>query len=172
MPKVGAFFWDRVDRTEGCWVWMGARVSKGYGNLWHGGKSISAHRHAWELTVGPIPPGMHVLHHCDNPPCVRPDHLWLGTNRENQIDSRDKGRRAHLASRLPYQTCEHCGARFRVSNLTRPRRYCGRACIARLTPENLVAIRSELAVGVSQAALAREYQVSAMTIWTIAVGRR
>jgi hypothetical protein len=108
MPPKGsaAPFWSRVDTSGDCWEWQGARVSKGYGSLAIEGRAATAHRRSWELTYGPIPTGMHVLHRCDNPPCVRPDHLWLGTNTENVYDSMAKGRRDHLTgSRLPPSTC-------------------------------------------------------------------
>lgn len=90
-------FWSRVSRNpDGCWEWRRARISSGYGNF--GGSTDGrrwmklAHRHAWEITNGPIPLGMVVLHRCDNPPCVRPDHLSLGTMRDNTADMIQKGR--------------------------------------------------------------------------------
>jgi hypothetical protein len=85
-------FWTRIDKSGKCWVWQGARCSKGYGSLGFKRKIVSAHRLAYELTHGPIPTGMHVLHHCDNPPCCNPDHLWLGTNADNVADRHRKGR--------------------------------------------------------------------------------
>ena len=86
-------FWSKVNKTDGCWEWTGARTAPG----WHGvvrtaGRKVVAHRFAWELENGPVPDGLRVLHHCDNPACVRADHLWLGTQRENMIDASAKGR--------------------------------------------------------------------------------
>lgn len=90
--------WQRVfGRTvvdaNGCWVHTNERTSKGYARLDIDGKHHRAHRVAWQLVNGPIPEGMVVCHACDNPPCVRPDHLWLGTVQDNNADMAAKGRR-------------------------------------------------------------------------------
>ena len=91
-------FWDKVDiRGPGeCWEWIGARHSlpSNYGFM-HGGPLYShrwamAHRLSWEIHHGPIPDGLAVLHHCDNPPCVNPAHLYIGTSADN---ARDRGER-------------------------------------------------------------------------------
>lgn len=84
-----------TERTPGCWLWRGTIQTTGYGQIRVGqrGPVYLAHRLAWELANGPIPKGMLVLHHCDNPPCVRPDHLFLGTHRDNALDCIAKGRR-------------------------------------------------------------------------------
>lgn len=87
-------FWPRVDKSGDCWVWIGGRIPQGYGAVWVDGRNHPAHRVAWELTIGPIPPGLFVLHHCDNMPCVRPSHLWLGTQLDNMADKAQKGRAA------------------------------------------------------------------------------
>lgn len=85
-------FWSKVDRSADCWLWTGARTPTGYGAL-HGQERL-APRMAWTLSVGPIPMGLQVLHRCDNPPCVNPDHLWLGTQQDNMADMIAKGRAA------------------------------------------------------------------------------
>ncbi len=87
-------FWDRVSkRPSGCWEWTKGRNHKGYGCFHPGsGLTIMPHRFSWELHFGPIPDGLHVLHHCDNPPCVRPSHLFLGTSHDNHLDMVAKGR--------------------------------------------------------------------------------
>ena len=87
-------FWPKVEVSEeGCWPWTGAVNEDGYGLVWDG-RAVQAHRVAWRLTFGPIPEGIHVLHHCDNPPCQRPDHLFLGTHKMNMEDRQAKGRQA------------------------------------------------------------------------------
>jgi len=77
---------------SGCWEFIGARDSKGYGRIWHEGNTIMAHRACWIVTNGPIPVGIFVLHKCDNPPCCNPDHLRLGTADDNTQDMLAKGR--------------------------------------------------------------------------------
>lgn len=91
-PRQTSLFWERVEKTDGCWLWTGHRNAQGYGTLWFHGNSWRAHRLAWHLTNSGVPEGLDVLHHCDNPPCVRPDHLFLGTDRDNVDDRERKGR--------------------------------------------------------------------------------
>jgi len=77
---------------QGCWEWSGYRVPAGYGRVQWQGKQQSVHRLAWEAIYGPIENGLWVLHHCDNPPCFRWDHLFLGTPSDNTRDALNKGR--------------------------------------------------------------------------------
>ena len=96
-------FWAKVERGQECWIWTGAR-RKGrfqYGRFLLDGKARLAHRIAWQLTNGPIPDGMCVLHRCDNPPCVNPEHLFLGTHADNMLDCSAKGR-LPAAQGVPY----------------------------------------------------------------------
>jgi hypothetical protein len=90
-------FEARVDKSNptGCWMWTGGKIPMGYGQLWPKGSkgvAISAHRYSWILHRGEIPEGIYVLHHCDTPACVNPDHLFLGTARDNKLDCLKKGR--------------------------------------------------------------------------------
>lgn len=79
-------------QPNGCWVWTGNTNKKGYGLLSVGGRNRSCHRLVYAEQHGKIPDGLCVLHRCDNPPCINPDHLFLGTNAENNQDKIDKGR--------------------------------------------------------------------------------
>ncbi len=89
---IGEWFWQRVQITDHCWLWTGAHITSGYGHFEVNGHHYLAHRTAWELAHGPIPAGLIVCHRCDNPTCVRPDHLFIGTQSDNIHDMITKGR--------------------------------------------------------------------------------
>lgn len=87
-------FWSNVEKfDEGCWEWTAAKNNEGYGLTSHNGQLQLTHRLSWEMHYGPVPDGLFVCHHCDNPLCVRPEHLFTGTNGDNMKDMYKKGRR-------------------------------------------------------------------------------
>jgi hypothetical protein len=89
-------FWRKVDRRghNECWPWLGGLQGKGYGQFYRAKHHpVGAHRFSWELANGrPVPPGLQVMHSCDNPPCVNPLHLRVGTAKDNNLDKTAKGR--------------------------------------------------------------------------------
>lgn len=93
---IAVRFWKKVKKTKTCWLWTGYKHSMGYGQFRLNNKNISAHRLSWILNRGPIPKGMYVCHTCDNPSCIRPLHLFLGTPLDNKTDSVKKNRHYKL----------------------------------------------------------------------------
>lgn len=85
-------FWAKVQKSRGCWLWTAGCFADGYGTFRKGSKMCRAHRVSWELAYGTIPPGQLVLHTCDTPRCVKPTHLFLGTDADNAADRDTKGR--------------------------------------------------------------------------------
>jgi hypothetical protein len=94
-------FWGKVEFIpfHGCWEWVGAHDTDGYGRIGLSKKTLYAHRISYELHRGDIPDGLLVCHRCDNRQCINPDHLFLGTNRDNIVDASKKGRLAQFAKR-------------------------------------------------------------------------
>lgn len=86
-----ARFWSKVEKSDGCWRWLGAVNNKGYGVLRRSQKNYLAHRFAWFVEHGAWPSGL-LMHACDNPRCVNPRHLSIGTQRENCRDMARRGR--------------------------------------------------------------------------------
>jgi len=135
--NVAEKFWSKVKRSDDCWEWQGGKSPLGYGRVRHEGKDWFAHRVAYYLIYGVHPGNLSVCHKCDNPPCVRPDHLFLGTRHDNMMDSARKGRNAMqrypeknpLILKIASQT--HCkrghplsGDNLYQGRRTNPRREC------------------------------------------------
>lgn len=80
---------------NGCWVWNKKSIDKKYPYTWHNSRPVSAHRLSYALFVDDIPGGKLIMHHCDNPRCVNPEHLSLGSDSDNRIDCERKGRRTY-----------------------------------------------------------------------------
>lgn len=144
--RVGSLterFWRNVNATASCWIWEGSLSTKGYGKLHNHGKALLTHRLAYELLIGPIPNGKMVCHHCDNPCCVCPSHLFLGDPKDNTKDMVLKQRHEYGSERYSSKLSE-----IRVLEILH--RY--QTNKATLT------------------ALAREYSVSKSCIWNIVNG--
>lgn len=127
----------------GCHVWIGARDPRGYGRVRYGGKACLAHRVSWECVNGPVPAGLCVLHKCDTPACINPDHLSLGTHQENMADRDRKGRGNQARGETHYR--------------------------AKLTDDQVRLIRASVEPASS---LARRYGVSCQHVNFIKTGKR
>ena len=148
-------FWKRVQKTSGCWLWTGFRDHNGYGTFSVNDKNMRAHRFSYQLTHGEIPDGLQVCHHCDNPGCVRPSHLFTGTMAENRADSVKKGRHAHGAT---------SGAHTKPECVLRGEK-CG---AAKLTAWKAEGIRQLYATGrYTQRSIAHRFGVTDGAIWRI-----
>lgn len=137
-------FWEKVRKTDGCWLWTGSVVPKGYGQISLNNIPIPAHRLSYRIHFGEIPAGLCVCHRCDNPPCVNPAHLWLGTRIENNLDCERKGRRRFAVG----EACPQC----------------------KLKERHVREIRKKFSEGASKNELASQYGVVSMTIHAIIKG--
>lgn len=138
--RTVARFWEKVTRTDGCWLWTEWCNHDGYGRFWAYGKLVTASRFVYEITYGPIPEGMNVLHHCDMPPCVRPEHLYLGTQAKNMADMRERGRERYTGPNRIHRGVDHHAAR--------------------LSEEQVRSLRTQYAAGASFVELSRLFSIS------------
>lgn len=189
-------FWAKVNKTDGCWLWTGATHRQGTGKT-HGvfswsGKQSTAHRFSWELHFGPIPEGLNVLHNCpngDEPHCVNPAHLWLGTLADNNRDMFAKGRGAvgerhgshlHGADYLP-RGDDHWmhrhpekvlrGAEHPFAKNPQLAQRGEKHGQSKLTADQVREIRQRVAAGESRRSLAFEFGVCPNTVGNIILGR-
>ena len=141
-------FWSKVTKTPGCWLWRAGKDRDGYGLFRFDGKQKRAHRLAYAVLVGP-PGKALVCHKCDNPPCVRPTHLFLGTNGDNIRDAVAKGR-------MEFQKDPSAASK---------RAGCGEANgRAKLTCKSVREIRRRLMAGETTVSLGKEYRVSQVLV--------
>jgi hypothetical protein len=148
-------FWSKVKKTETCWLWIGAKDRYGYGQLVVNRKKKLASHVSWMLSHGEFPKGLWVLHKCDNPACVRPDHLFLGTRLDNVADMCKKGRAA---------TGQNHGSKLHPERIARHER----SGMAKLTTESVKTIREKYQTGkYSNRKLAQEYGVTHTNISAI-----
>ena len=136
-------FFDKVKKSNGCWEWKAQKNKDGYGRFKLDGKVVYSHRVSWEMYNGTIPESMAVLHHCNNPGCVNPDHLFLGTHADNVADRVAKGRSATGSEN-------------------------GRA---KLDEEKVAAIREMLANGDTKTSVADKFGVDRKAIYDIGIGK-
>lgn len=146
--KPGLSLLDRLYshtlKTETCWLWQAAKISTGYGVLRVDGRNVLAHRLSFQAHTGtPVPDGACVLHRCDTPACLNPEHLFLGTKADNVHDMDQKGRRKNNPPRGE------------------------RASHAKLTEDKVREIRRRAATGESSSGLAAEFGVDPSMIWLI-----
>lgn len=137
-------FWSKAHlRDSGCLEWTRQLNHSGYGAVRVGDQKWAAHRRAWQLAYGDIPPGLNVCHRCDNRKCIHPDHLFLGTQRDNLADMTAKGRRAVVqGEQHPFH---------------------------KITADDVRAIRAGISAGATQMDMARRYGVSKAVVRRIVV---
>ncbi len=138
-------FWRQVEKSDGCWIWTGYLNPDGYGKLLANGERIAAHRYSYLLHTGKHPGDLEVCHKCDNPSCVKPDHLFLGTHEENMKDAAQK-------KRLP-------GAKGQRNSGNK------------YSEETIRAARDDLRAGISPYVVAKKHGISPALAYLVREGR-
>lgn len=134
-------FWKKVDKSSNCWVWTASKSKRGYGHFKIHSKVWQAHRYSWLIHYGYIPKGLCVCHVCDDPACVNPGHLWIGTQLENMQDKIKKGRlRVGIGERHGH---------------------------SKLSNKQVLKIRAIYSKGVTRASLAQKYRVTPANIGNV-----
>jgi len=154
--SIGARFWANVQKSDGCWIWTGGRSRAGYGRFSYRpakyrGVTVYAHRLSYEWAYGYIPENTLVLHSCDNPSCVRPEHLHLGNHADNSREMVQRGRSA---------SGDRNASRRNLDRRPRGDEHTG----ARLNTDQVLKIRAQHAAGMSERGLARIFGVGRSTI--------
>lgn len=174
MPRIykvtppSSRFWDKVNKTDSCWLWVGTRTAAGYGQITMGrGRTVYAHRVSYEMHHGPIPDNYYVCHTCDNPSCVNPSHLWVGTNSDNIRDAVRKGRHSSKTHPDRQARGDRSGSRLHPERLARGANH----GLAVLCDSDVLHIHAALSVGATTRSLAVRFNVSEVTIHDIKVGR-
>lgn len=140
--KFIARFWSNVDRSGSCWNWKRCRTPQGYGKVRITGHGWElAPRICWKIIHGHIPNGLHILHKCDNPPCVNPEHLFLGTILDNARDRETKGRGNQAKGEKVYN--------------------------AKLNTQQIASIRQRVKNGTPQKTITEEYKLAKSTVSAI-----
>lgn len=163
-PELQARFWPNVNKAPGqgprgdCWLWAGGRDSYGYGTFCVPvSRKVKAHRTIWNLEHGDIPKGLCVLHRCDTPACVNPQHLFLGTDADNMADRDAKGRTAKG---------DRSGSRMHPEKVCR-----GEAVnTAKLTSQKVLRIRELIDAGMSLTGIGLEFGITKNSVWKIKTG--
>ena len=159
--EVKIFLFEKSERItdSGCWIWLGGLDKDGYGQTWYKGKNIRAHRLSWQLKNGLIPEGMHIMHMCDIPTCINPNHLRCGTGKENNDDKMKKNRHRVASGDSHYMRL-------------RPNSRAGELCpTVKLTEQKVKEILIKLSKGIKQEKLAIEYGVTRTAISAISTRR-
>ena len=148
-------FWKYVEKTDTCWLWTAHRDKDGYGNIKEGDgsrRTLRAPAVSWSIHFGNIPDNQWILHHCDNPPCVRPDHLYLGDVRQNAADrvARNRSARGETSGRTLHPE------RWTIEKRPKGQSH-GRS---KLTEEDVLRIRSLGSSKLSQQAIADQFEIS------------